>query len=255
MSSNTWTPEELSSSAAPFSGKCWRVVEAQHLVSTTKLTDTAAEQTIIENLIEESKPAIPPECRHLNYLLYTPFRYSPYPQGSRFRRANSPVGVFYSSEEPATAVAEKAFYRLLFFAESPATPWPSNPGQYTVFKVAITADMALDLTKSLLNTDHRFWTDLSDYTKCQELADAARAEDIDVIRYQSVRDPNRKANLAILRCRAFAQHKPTAQQTWRFHFDASGVRAICEAPGETLSFVRETFAADPRMADFNWERG
>ena len=42
-------------------------------------------------------------------------------------------GVFYASETPQTAVAEMAFYRLLFFAESPDTPWPANPAEYTAF--------------------------------------------------------------------------------------------------------------------------
>ena len=81
MSSNTWTPEELSSSVNPSSGNCWRVVEAQHVVSTAKITDSREEQTIVERLIEETKPFIPAECRHLSYLLYTPFRYRPHLRG------------------------------------------------------------------------------------------------------------------------------------------------------------------------------
>jgi hypothetical protein len=46
-----------------------------------KLTDNAAEQALLERLIEDSKPPIPLECRHLDFLLFTPFRYAPYPQG------------------------------------------------------------------------------------------------------------------------------------------------------------------------------
>jgi hypothetical protein len=52
-----------------------------------KLTDNVAEQVLLESLIESTKPTIPPECSHLDFLLFTPFRYAPYPQGSRFRRA------------------------------------------------------------------------------------------------------------------------------------------------------------------------
>ena len=63
---------------------------------------------------------MPPECRHLHYLLATPFRYgSPYPRGSRFRRAGLTPGVYYASGTAGTAIAETAFYRLLFFAEFP----------------------------------------------------------------------------------------------------------------------------------------
>src|SRR5262245_40551809 len=131
MSSSTWTPDALSSSARPLAGECWRVVEAQSRVSTMKLSDTLEEQEVLERLIDETKPAIPDECRHLDFLLFTPFRYSPYPFDSRFRRAGSTHGVFYSSEVPETAVAEISFHRLLFFLDSPATPWPANPGEYT----------------------------------------------------------------------------------------------------------------------------
>ena len=89
------------------------------------LVDTLAEQHLLEELLERSKPPVPPECRGLHYLLATPFRYgAPYPAGSRFRRAGLTPGVFYASQAPETAVAEMAFHRLLFFAESPGTPWP-----------------------------------------------------------------------------------------------------------------------------------
>jgi hypothetical protein len=94
-------------------GICWRLVEAQYHVSTLKLVDSVAEQELIENLIEMTKPPLPLECRDLHYLLSTPFRYGAvYPNGSRFRRAGMTEGVFYASETPQTAVAEMTFYRL-----------------------------------------------------------------------------------------------------------------------------------------------
>jgi hypothetical protein len=75
MSSSTWTPAALSSDARALAGTCWRLVEAQHRVSTLKLVDSVDEQETLEELIQASKPALPPECRHLHYLLSTPFRY------------------------------------------------------------------------------------------------------------------------------------------------------------------------------------
>jgi hypothetical protein len=56
-------------------------------------------------------------------------------------------GVFYAAETPHTAVAEMAFYRLLFFAESSDTPWPTNPAEYTAFSAEYKAKKAIDLTK------------------------------------------------------------------------------------------------------------
>src|SRR6476659_4712923 len=116
MPSRTWTRAALSSERRRLAGTCWRMVEAQHRVSTMKLVDTLAEQSALESLLDATKPPVPPECRHLHYLLTTPFRYgAPYPTGSRFRRAGLTPGVFYASKTPTTAVAEMAFHRLLFF--------------------------------------------------------------------------------------------------------------------------------------------
>src|SRR5215211_7035249 len=109
MSSSAWTPAALSSEARPLAGTCWRLVEAQHRVSTLKLVDSVDEQEALEELIQTTKPSLPPDCQHLHYLLATPFRYgAPYPHGSRFRRAGLTEGVFYAAEAPQTAVAEMA---------------------------------------------------------------------------------------------------------------------------------------------------
>src|ERR1019366_4365757 len=99
------------SSATELGGKCWRVVEAQHQISTMKITDTLAEQAVLEDLLEETKPPLSCECAHLDFLLLTPFRYSTRNSyGSRFRRAYAENGVFYAAEHPSTAMAETAFH-------------------------------------------------------------------------------------------------------------------------------------------------
>jgi len=77
MSSPIWTPDALRSELKPYERRVWRVVEGQHLVSTRKIVDTNAEQRVLEEVIEASKPAIPEECRGFDYLLSTPFRYRP----------------------------------------------------------------------------------------------------------------------------------------------------------------------------------
>src|SRR5262245_35147841 len=254
MSSSTWTPDALSSSARALAGLCWRVVEAQSQISTMKLTDTIEEQAIVERLIEETKPSIPDECRHLGYLLFTPFRYSPYPFHSRFRRLGARDGVFYAAEHPETAVAEKAFQSLLFYLDSPDTPWPANPGEYTAFAAEFAAARSVDLTQPPWVAHRALWTHPVDYAACLEVADACRAAGLEAIRYESVRDPAARANLALLTCRVFTQPDAMRRQTWRFHLSASGVRAVCESPRQALTFDRQAFAADPRMGARHWER-
>lgn len=255
MSSPIWTPAALSSELAAYAGRCWRIVEAQHQVSTLKLVDTLDEQTILEDLIEATKPLLPVDCRHLDYLLATPFRYgAEYKKGSRFRRPGRTPGVYYGSERPETAVAEMAFYRLLFFAESPQTPWPGDAAEYTAFAAAVATQRCLDLVQPPLSADRTIWVDPIRYETCHALADAARAIDTEVIRYESVRDPSACANLAILQCAAFAERAPLERRTWRMRLAPTGVQAICEFPPARIEFARDAFAADPRIAMLDWER-
>jgi hypothetical protein len=217
------------------------------------LVDTLDEQQVLEELLDASKPPIPPECRHLHYLLATPFRYgSVYPTGSRFRRAGLTPGVFYASQSVATAIAEMAFHRLLFFAESPATPWPASAGEYTAFAVRFSTPKGLDLTAPPLDRHSDHWSHPTDYTACQALADAARAAGTQVLRYVSPRAAGR--NVALLTCAAFTSHAPLERQVWRLHVGAPGVRAICAFPEQRLAFDRSAFASDPRIAALQWER-
>jgi hypothetical protein len=257
MSSRTWTPAALSSDARALEGICWRLVEAQHRISTLKLVDSVDEQAVLERLVDDTKPPVPPECRGLDYLLATPFRYgAAYPTGSRFRRAGMTEGVFYASEEPATAVAEMAFHRLLFFADSPSTPWPENAAQYTAFSVQYATKKAIDLTRPKYAVDRALWMHLTDYQYCQAFADTARAAKIQIIRYVSVRHPAGGMNIALLTCRAFAKREPgTRRQTWHIQLNDAGAHAICEAPKASMTFDRDCFAADPRIAKLRWERG
>jgi hypothetical protein len=93
--------------------------------------------------------------------------------------------------ELETAAAEMAFYRVLFFAESPRTPWPSNPTEFTAFSAQYSATRALVLTKPPYQSQAALWTALADYSYCQSLAEQGRADNVDAIRYLSLPDSSR----------------------------------------------------------------
>lgn len=234
--------------AGPYNGLAWRLVEAQHKASTMKLVDDLDEQALLEDLIEVAKPPLPPECAGLHYLLATPFRYgAPYPHGSRFRRAGITPGVWYGAENPETAVAEIAFYRLLFHAESPGTPLPVNAASFTGLAVPLAAERHIDLTGSAHDHERAALEHRQDYTRCQVVADEARAAGIGLIRYRSVRDPAARANLAVLACMVFAAREPAATRTWHLRMTPGAVMALCENPRTALTFPREVFAEDGRV--------
>ena len=64
---STLTPARSLRAARPLSGSCWRIVEAQHRVSTMKVVDTVEEQGVLEILLYDTKASIPAECLHLHY--------------------------------------------------------------------------------------------------------------------------------------------------------------------------------------------
>ncbi|MDQ2067537.1 RES family NAD+ phosphorylase [Xinfangfangia sp. CPCC 101601] len=253
MSQPIWTPDALRSEIAPGHGQAWRFVEAQHRVSTLKLIDTLAEQAALEAILETSKPPLPPECAGLDYLFTTPFRYRPYPAGSRFRRAGLTPGVWYGAEAAETAAAEMVFYRFLFYAESPGTPFPDDAAEYTAFAADWASAQVIDLTKGALAQDQALWGELVNYEPCQRLAESARAIGTGVIRYTSVRDPAGGTNLALLTCTAFAKPQPVERQSWRIRIGRTGAQALREHPRLGLEFPPESFA-DPRLQGMDWSR-
>jgi RES domain len=243
-----WTPDALASEARPYARDIWRVVETQAKAATMRITDTLEEQEILEAVLEESKPPFPPECVGFHYLLATPFRYAPYDHGSRFRRAHQPDGAFYASEEVMTAIAETAFYRLLFFAEATEMKLPARPVEHTAFSIGCRTNRHIDLTRPPLDRDRAHWTNPAVYAACQDLADAARHADIEVIRYKSVRNVEHRANVAALSPKVFTAQEPKALQTWHIFPRRHAVQAWCESPAISAEFKREIFATDPRIA-------
>ena len=211
MSSRTWTPQEAASRSVRFAGDAWRAVEAQHIASTMALVDSLDEQRVLEELLDEGKPPVPPNARHLDFLLFTPFRYAPPRGGSRFRGDTDP-GVFYCADEVRTACAELGYWRWRHLLDTPALA-SMPPASQTVFRVRLDTP-AIDLRKPPFDVDRAAWTDPHDYRDCQVIARVAREAGIRAIRYESGRDPVHAGCCAVLDPAAFAKRAPLDQQSW-----------------------------------------
>jgi hypothetical protein len=245
-----WMPRALASETRRLAGDAWRVVESQSRVATLKIVDSIAEQELLEDELERSKPPIPSACSHPHWLLATPFRYAPYPRGSRFRRAGQRDGCLYAAERVETAVAEAGFYLLLFALDAPGAIRPRNPLERSAFRLRYRTDAGLDLRAPPPDADHARWTEPVEYGACQALADAAREADIEAIRYASVRDPRGGSNLALLSCRAITSRAPEAMQTWHLIVRPDRVEAVREMPRLRLSFLFSDWATtDPGVPD------
>jgi len=227
--------DSLKKAARRISAKPWRVVEAQHRASTMRLVDTLDEQSMLEDLLDASKPPLPPEAQHLHYLLATPFRYpAPLPSGSRFRAIGDP-GVWYGADMVHTALAEVAYWRLRFLADSPGTP-DLPPVPHTAFRASVGGN-GVALTQPPLDRQRRQWEDPADYVATQALAHAAREAGIALIRYRSVRDPLHRDAWAVLDAHAFRQPQPLEQHTWLIKVTRERVLAEASVSGERLAFA------------------
>jgi hypothetical protein len=237
----TWTPRALASESRRYTGELWRVVEAQHTASTMRLADSIAEQHMLETILEESKPAPASGTAKLHYLLATPFRYRP-ALGSRFR-APLDAGVWYGAEVLRTSLAEKSYWRLKFLLDSPQTP-DLRPVPHTAFRAQVQGS-AIDLTRPPLIADRAHWTNRKSYAATQALGVSAREAKLAMIRYESVRDPERAACCAVLTPAAFRRTTPRSMETW--FIAASRARVACakSTPGQTWEFSREDLIGAP----------
>ena len=223
------TPTALASEARDYRGKVWRVVEAQHRISTNRLAGNLVEQAQLEQLAEAAKPNLPRAAQALHYLLAAPFRYG-HGSASRFRRANERPGIFYASEAEATAIAETAYWRLRFYTRSPGFVPPSATSEHTSFTVSVDTSRALDLTVMPFAADLAAWTDPADYSACQNLAALAREAGIAALRSQSARDPERGCNVVVLDPAAFASREPAIRRTWHLRFEQGRLSALAAFP-------------------------
>lgn len=234
MSSTIWTPTAVSSELRRRTGPLWRVVESQRLASTMKLVDDVAEQSLLEDLLEEAKPSRPAGATSLHYLLATPFRYPPPPHGSRFRGPTDP-GVFYGAEAVRTGCAEVGYWRWRFLIDAPALR-RIDPVGMTAFRVRVDT-RAVDLRKPPFDRDTAVWTHPGDYAGTQAFGRVAREARAGAIAYRSVRDPHEGTCVALLTPDAFAKRQPDRDtQEWSLAVRTGGV-SWRRSTGETFEFA------------------
>lgn len=232
MSSSTWTPRAVASEAASAGLELWRAVEAQHVAATRRLVDSNAEQAVLEALLEEFKPKVPAGLHRLDYLLSTPFRYPPGLRGSRFRAANHP-GVFYGAEERRTACAELGYWRWRFLTDSRGLA-SLGPSPQTLFQVRVKG-RAVDLREKPFSRRAARWRAPDDYSATQAFAAVARDAAVELIRYESVRDPDKGGCAALLAPSVFAERAPSARQTW--HLTVTPTASAWHRDAESFEFV------------------
>ena len=201
-----------------------------------RLADNAAEQRVLEELLETSKPPVPPVAAGRHYLVFTPFRYRS-PVASRFRRPQDP-GIWYGAEELKTACGEIAYWKWRFLIDSDALRESALHTEHTFFQASVRGRCA-DLTAAPWKAAARAWTHKTEFAECQALAAEARERDIAWIRYAAVRVPNGICG-AVLKPEALSLAEPFEQQTWACKTTATGAW-LQRAGGERYDFSAESW--------------
>lgn len=203
-----------------------RIVESQEQVATGGLVGNLVEQSLLEGMLERSKPPLPAGTDGLHYLLSTPFRYPPLPAGSRFGTRFEP-GLFYASRTTATALAEAAYYRFVFWSGMERPP-PSSRlmTQHTVFAAYCSTVNGLQLQHAPFAEYEEYLVDPGDYASTQQLGSAMRGAGISAFEYVSARDPHKGINVALFTPEAFRDKEPSYQESW-----------LCETRADTVVFA------------------
>lgn len=239
MSSSIWTRCAGTSRLRALRIDAWRVVEAQHQVSTRKLVDSVDEQILLEELVDGVKPADPTRGK-LHYLLATPFRYPPLRHGSRFGSRHE-SSIWYGSESRRTALAEVAYYRLVFL-EGTTAQLGVVTTTLTAFTARATSSHGVDLVAPPFDAHRRAIASPTRYTSSQALGTAMRGAGVELFRYPSARDAD-GVNVAAFTPSVFGTAKPRRFETW--HCVASRERVELSARDyfkrNALVFQRETF--------------
>jgi len=220
VSPSIWTRCAGRSELRPLRGRFCRVVEAQFRNSTRKLVDSDAEQEALEALIDRAKDPVPPGFEDLHYLLYTPFRHPPLRNGSRFGTRQE-RGILYGARELPTALAEVAYYRLVFL-EGTAADLGDLQVDLTAFWFGISAARGVDLSAPPFGDYEARISSPSQYGASQRLGAEMRGDGVQAALYVSARATGRALNLAVFD-NAFQPRRPLREQMWSCTANRRGV--------------------------------
>lgn len=248
MSQTIWMRCAGVSEARPLKLDVVRVVESQWKNATRKLVDSDEEQALLEGLIDRVKPPAPEgrPFEGLHYLLSTPFRHPPLRNGSRFGRRTE-RGIFYGSRAIETALAEVAYYRLVFL-EGTSADLGLVEIDLTSFEVGARTTRGIDLTRVPFAAHDDVLTSRTAYETTQQLGEEMRAAGIEAFVFRSARDPLGGENIGLLEP-CFASKKPRRLEGWtclatKTRVELRKANVLAE---RRLSFERSAFEVEGKL--------
>lgn len=228
-------------------GKAYRLVESQEQIATLGYVDTLAEQALLEQMLESTKPPYPITSGDFHYLLKTPFRYPPLKWGSRFGRIHEP-GIFYAGSNTHTTLAESAYYRWVFWYSIDAKPIKNTlRTEHTLFCADYQSAQGIQLQSAPFNQYATAITHPQDYAPTQQLGTAMRTAGIVAFEYRSARDPRQGTCVGLFDPCAFTQQKPTEMTAWLCEVSANEVAFKQRDKADVMRFSLDTFLVNGEL--------
>lgn len=224
-------------------GTLQRLVESQEQVATNRLVSSLAYQSVLEEMLESTKPPMRPGTERLHYLLATPFRYPPLKFGSRFGTRSEP-SLFYGSLGTSTVLAEAAYYRFIFWYGMTVPPPGKLDTQHTLFGADYRTEQGLQLHAPPFADYTQVIVHPTNYGPTQALGAGMREAGIEAFEYPSARDPEHGINVALFTPAAFATARPTFQDAWLCELTAEHVRFHATHRKEDFDFPLARFLVD-----------
>lgn len=209
---------------SPISGCLFRLVESQEEIATNQLVSSLERQSVLEEMLESTKPPLRQGTQRLHYLLATPFRYPPLKYGSRFGTRAEP-SLFYGSLGLPTVLAEAAYYRFVFWRGMTVPPRGKLDTQHTLLTSEYRTQLGLRLQEPPFDVVKDLLTAPDDYRTTQALGSKMRVAGIEAFEFPSARDPDGGINVALYTPDAFPNDGPSSTEPW-----------MCELTGTHAKF-------------------
>lgn len=227
----------------PYQHPVCRMVETQEEAATMSLVDDLEQQSLLESILDEFKPAYREGTQQRHYLISTPFRYPPLRYGSRWG-SRAERSFFYASEDERTCLFEAAFYRFAF-CEGKATPF-SKPlrSEHCLFYVDVQTDSCSDTTQISSDIETARLRDPISYSATQQAGALLRGRGVEVIRYYSARCEN-GVNVAIDNPDCIVSEVPKNEVAITCEIDSQqGIVRFAKRRDFPVSFTRTAFLVD-----------
>lgn len=165
----------------------WRGILTEYFTASLKLVDDADELQVLEEMLESHTPTLHSNQEDKHAQVLAPFNFRP-KHASRFRAAER-SGFWYGASTLEASQSEVAYWRMVFIRDSVGLLKEEVVTDHSFFQIDVSG-RGIDLMSPPWSEHRDIWRHPNDYKATQALAEAAEANHIEWMQYESVRAPH-----------------------------------------------------------------